>query len=174
MIIEVVGMVDTEKIEKLIEEIAEEMRNAKSPEELEILERKVNMLEDLIDAIEGDKDLDKVAVMMDKVGTLMESIMGPLKELLKELYDPERMAAMGKSVADFYKNLVDAGMDKDAALELTKEYMASINTVKTLTETLMNMIGKKGGNFNIPIPAKQEKVRRVEIEKKEEEGENEE
>jgi hypothetical protein len=174
MIIEVVGMVEAEKIEKLIEEIAEDMRNAKTPEELEILKRKVDMLEDLIDALEGDKDLDKVAVMMDKVGTLMEGIMGPLKELLKELYDPEKMAAMGKSVADFYKNLVEAGMDKEAALELTKEYMASINVAKALTETLVNMIGKKGGNFNINIPSKSKRAREIEIEKKEDEGENEE
>lgn len=169
MIIEVVDMANAEKIERLIDEIVEEMRNAKTPEELKALEKKVDMLEDLIDAIEGDKDLDKVAVMMDKVGTLMEGIMGPLKELLRELYDPEKMAAMGKSVADFYKNLVEAGMDKEAALELTKEYMASINVAKTLTEALVNMMGKRGGNVGINIPPLgHNKVREVEIEEEEE------
>ncbi|ASJ02467.1 hypothetical protein A3L09_03955 [Thermococcus profundus] len=162
-------MVGTEKIEKLIEEIAEEMKNAKTPEELEALERKVDMLEDLIDAVEGDRDLDKVAMMMDRVGTLMEGIMGPIKELLRELYDPEKMAAMGKSVADFYKNLVEAGMDKEAALELTKEYMASINVAKTLTEALVNMIKQKGGNVSINIPTKPRKVKEVEIEEEEKE-----
>ncbi|WP_209477612.1 hypothetical protein [Thermococcus stetteri] len=164
-------MVGTEKIEKLIDEIVEEMKTAKSPEELDALQRKVDMLEDLIDAIEGDKDIEKAAQLMDKVGPMVESILGPLKELLKELYDPEKMAAMGKSVAEFYKNLVEAGMDKEAALELTKEYMASINVAKTLTETFANMMASKGGNVSVNIPFSHKKVREVEIEEEEEKEE---
>ncbi len=37
---------------------------------------------------------------------------------------------MSKAVGSFYKNLVDAGMDKNDAMHLTQEYM---NTLKTLT-----------------------------------------
>ncbi len=136
-------MVDSEKIEKMMEELLEEMKNAKTPEELEALQKKVKMLENLIEAVEGDKDIDKVAQLMDKIGPMMEDLIGPIKDLLAELYNPEKMAAMGKSVADFYKNLVEAGVDKEAALELTKEYMASINVAKTLAETLAGLI--KGG-----------------------------
>lgn len=143
-------MVDTEKIEKMMEELLEEMKNAKTPEELEALQKKVDMLEDLIEAVEGDKDIDKAAQLMDKIGPMMEDIIGPIKDLLAELYNPEKMAAMGKSVADFYKNLVEAGMDKEAALELTKEYMANINVAKTLTETLAGLI-KGGGSKHMVI-----------------------
>lgn len=168
MIIEVMDMVNAEKIEKLIDEIVEEMRNAKTPEELEALQRKVEMLEDLIEAVEGDKDIEKAALLMDKIGPIMEDIIEPIKGLLAELYNPEKMAAMGKSVADFYKNLVEAGMDKEAALELTKEYMASINVVKTLTETFANMMASKGGNVSVNIPLGHKKVREIEIEEEEE------
>ena len=149
MIIEVVGMVDEKagtpkKLEELLNEILEEMRNAKSEEELEVLRKKVDMLEDLIVAYEGDKDLEKVPLLLEKVGDMMENILQPLKELLNELYSPERVQAMGKSVAEFYKNLVEAGMDKDAALELTKEYMDSINPGKKLMEMLEDMLKKRG------------------------------
>jgi len=142
-------MVDTEKIEKMMEELLEEMKNAKTPEELEALQKKVKVLENLIEAVEGDKDIDKAAQLMDKIGPMMEDIIGPIKDLLAELYNPEKMAAMGKSVADFYKNLVEAGMDKEAALELTKEYMASINVAKTIAETFAGLI--KGGSKNVKV-----------------------
>ena len=87
---------------------------------------------------------------MDKIGPMMEDLIGPIKDLLAELYNPEKMAAMGKSVADFYKNLVEAGMDKEAALELTKEYMASINVAKTIAETFAGLI-KGGGSKNVKV-----------------------
>ncbi|WP_461862849.1 hypothetical protein [Thermococcus sp.] len=134
------------QLEKLVEELVEEIRNAKSEEEVKVLKEKVEAVESLIETYERDKDLDKVAVLMDKVGPMIEDILDPLKDLLSELYSPEKMQAMGKSVAEFYKNLVEAGMDKEAALELTKEYMNSINAAKTLLETFQGFLTKKGGN----------------------------
>ncbi len=106
----------------------------------------MDVVEDLIEAYYGDRDIEGAAKLMDKIGPIMEDILEPLKDLLNELYSPEKMQAMGKSVAEFYKNLVEAGMDKEAALELTKEYMNSINAAKTLLETFQGFLTKKGGN----------------------------
>ena len=106
-------------------------------------------MEDLIEAYEDDKDLEKIPAIMDKVGDMIEDILVPLKELLNELYSPERVQAMGRSVAEFYKNLTEAGMDKDAALEMTKEYLDSINPGKKLMEILANF--GRGGFGNITI-----------------------
>ncbi|GAB6134732.1 hypothetical protein [Thermococcus prieurii] len=141
------------KLEELLDEIVEEMRNAKTPEEVKVLREKVEILEDLTEAYGGDKNLEKIPALldlMDKVGDMIEDILQPLKELLNELYSPERVQAMGKSVAEFYKNLVEAGMDKEAALELTKEYMDSINPGKKLMEMLGGLIKGHGGKFQIP------------------------
>ena len=134
------------QLEKLVEELVEEIRNAKSEEEVKLLEKKVDVVEDLIEAYYGDRDIEQAAKLMDKIGPMIEDILDPLKDLLSELYSPEKMQAMGKSVAEFYKNLVEAGMDKEAALELTKEYMNSINAAKTLLETFQGFLTKKGGN----------------------------
>jgi len=132
------------KLEELLDELVEEMRNAKTPEEVKVLREKAEILEDLIEAYEGDKDLEKIPALMEKVGDMVEDILRPLKEFLNELYSPERVQAMGKSVAEFYKNLVEAGMDKEAALELTKEFMDSINPGKKLMELLEDLLKKRG------------------------------
>ncbi|NJE60293.1 hypothetical protein [Thermococcus sp. 21S7] len=140
------------KLEELLDELVEGIRNAQSVEEVEVLKKKAEVVEDLIEAYEGDRDLDKIPALMEKVGDMIEDILGPLKELLNELYSPERVQAMGRSVAEFYKNLAEAGMDRDAALELTKEYMEAINPGKKLMEMIASF-GKGGfGNINIPSP----------------------
>lgn len=54
-----------------------------------------------------------------------------------EFLPPDKAEKFGKNVANFYKELVAAGMDPDKAFELTKEYMESMNIVKTLIVALM-------------------------------------
>ncbi len=132
------------KLEELLDELVEEMRKAKTPEELEVLEKKAEIIEDLIEAYEGDKDLESVGKLVEKLGDTVENMIGPLKELLNELYSPERVQAMGRSVAEFYKNLLEAGMEKEEALRFTKEYMDSINPGKKLMEMLGGLM--KAGN----------------------------
>ncbi|WP_456366745.1 hypothetical protein [Thermococcus sp.] len=137
------------QLEELLKELAEEIKNAKSEEEVKLLEKKVDVVKDLIEAYYGDRDIEQAAKLMDKVGPMIEDILEPLKDLLSELYSPEKMQAMGKSVAEFYKNLVEAGMDKETATQLTKEYMQSINAAKTILETFQGFLTKKGGGIVI-------------------------
>lgn len=141
------GEVEKGKLEELLRELVEEIRSAKSEEEVKLLEKKVDMVEDLIEAYYGDRDIEQAAKLMDKIGPMIEDILEPLKDLLTELYSPEKMQAMGKSVAEFYKNLVEAGMDKEAALELTKQYMESINAAKILLETFTGLMKGRGSHF---------------------------
>ncbi|ASJ16230.1 hypothetical protein A3L04_03605 [Thermococcus chitonophagus] len=135
---------EKKKLEELMEELVEEMKKAKTPEELEVLKRKAEILEDIIETYEGDKDLEKVAFLVEKLGDAIEEVIGPIKDLLAELYNPERMQVMGKSVAEFYKTLVESGMDKESALELTKEYMESINIGKQLLKAFASFVPMMG------------------------------
>ncbi|QDA31805.1 hypothetical protein FH039_09635 [Thermococcus indicus] len=146
------------KLEELLDELVEGIRNAKTEEEVELLKKKAEIVEDLIETYEGDKDLEKIPAIMDKVGDMIEDILQPLKELLNELYSPERVQAMGRSVAEFYKNLAEAGMDKEAALELTKEYMDAINPGKKLMEMFGGFMkmGNHGGWMDFHGPRKPE------------------
>ncbi len=141
---------ERKKLAEFLEELLEEIRNAKTEEETKVLKKKAEAVEELIEAYEGDKDLEKIAVLMEKIGPMVEDILGPLKELLNELYSPDRVQTMGKSVAEFYKSLIEAGMDKEAALELTKEYMDSVNPGKSIMEMLSNLVRKGGISIHGP------------------------
>lgn len=129
------------------------------------------MFEDFIEVVEGDKDIEKVVILMDKIGFIMEDIIEFIKEFFKELYNFEKMVVMGKSVVDFYKNFVEVGMDKEVVFELMKEYMVSINVVKILIEIFVNMMVSKGGNVSVNIFFGYKKVREIEIEEEEEKEE---
>ncbi len=48
-----------------------------------------------------------------------------LENISKMMYDTQNAENMGKSVAQFYSQLVEAGMDKDKAAQLTEKFMMS-------------------------------------------------
>lgn len=69
----------------------------------------------------------EIGEMFDVVA---EKLPGLLKEIQKILFSQEGADTMSKAVGTFYKNLLEAGMEKEDALYLTQEYMS---TLKALT-----------------------------------------
>ncbi|NJE07699.1 hypothetical protein E3E31_04040 [Thermococcus sp. M39] len=142
--------VDSEsEVKKLIEEtirdLTQQLKEAKSEEDLEVIEKKIEMLKEMLKTYEKSKgdeeDIQELkeimGVLSESLPKIMDSIFGPIKELINEAYDPDKAEKFGKNVANFYKELVAAGMDPDKAFELTKEYMESMNIVKTLIAAFM-------------------------------------
>lgn len=141
--------VDSEsEVKKLIEEtirdLTQQLKEAKSEDNLEAIEKKIEILKSMLKTYGKGKEEDDVQELKEVMGVLseslpkiMDSIFGPIKELINEAYDPDKAEKFGKNVANFYKELVAAGMDPDKAFELTKEYMESMNIVKTLIAALM-------------------------------------
>jgi len=68
-----------------------------------------------------------LAVVSTEIPKLLESIS-------TQMYKPENAESMGKSIATFYKQLKDAGMNDKQAYELTQQYMTNFS--------LGGMIGK--------------------------------
>lgn len=133
-------------IEETLKELTNQLKEAKSEEDIELIERKIEVLEDVIKDISkkggGDKeDVEELKEVMETISqhlpAIMDSIFGPLKSLLNDIYDPEKSEKLGKNVANFYKELISAGMEPDKAFELTREYMDSINVIKTLASAFM-------------------------------------
>ena len=142
--------VDNEgEIKKLIEEtirdLTQQLKEAKSQEDLEIIEEKIEIMKNMLKTYEKSKgdeeDIQELkeimGILSESLPKIMDSIFGPIKELINEAYDPDKAEKFGKNVANFYKELVAAGMDPDKAFELTKEYMESMNIVKTLIAAFM-------------------------------------
>jgi hypothetical protein len=65
-----------------------------------------------------------------------------LTELADILYGTEQSKKYGKAVAQFYKELKEAGMSNEEAFELTKQYMS----IFSLGGVLGKMIGGPGGH----------------------------
>ena len=67
-------------------------------------------------------DADEVREILQVVSVEIPKL---LEGISKMMYDQQNAENMGKSVAQFYKSLVDAGMDPDKAAELTEKFMSS-------------------------------------------------
>lgn len=161
-------------IEETIRELTKELKEAKSKEDMELIEKKIEMLEEMLKTYQkGKGDEEDIKELQQVLGTvsehlpkIMDSIFGPIKELLNDVYDPEKAEKFGKNVANFYKELVGAEMDPDKAFELTKEYMESMNIIKTLVAAFMKeRMGKLEGLKDLGNIGKKKKI---EIEEEEE------
>ncbi|WP_457752663.1 hypothetical protein [Thermococcus sp.] len=142
-------------IEETIRDLTQQLKEAKSEEELEVIEEKIEIMKDMLKTYEkskGDEEdiqelKEVMSVLSESLPKIMDSIFGPIKELINEAYDPDKAEKFGKNVANFYKELVAAGMDPDKAFELTKEYMESMNFIKTLIAAFMKEKMGKMKNF---------------------------
>ncbi len=72
--------------------------------------------------MDDEKDVEELKEMMN---TLKDTVPAIIKGIVDALYSGQNAEEFGKQVANFYKSMVDAGMDKKDAYELTKEFMES-------------------------------------------------
>ena len=61
------------------------------------------------------------------LGVVSTEIPKLVEGITKLMYDTEHAEKMGKSVAQFYKQMVEAGMKPEMAYELTSKYMANMS-----------------------------------------------
>ena len=59
------------------------------------------------------------------MNTLKETVPEIIKGIVDAIYSGTSAEEFGKQVANFYKSMVDVGMDKEEAYELTKKFMES-------------------------------------------------
>ena len=63
------------------------------------------------------KDAQEVAEILSAVRS---EVLGLIKDLIDAVYSPETAATMAKSIATFYKTLIENGIDQKEALEMSK------------------------------------------------------
>jgi len=75
----------------------------------------------------------EISEILDVVSTKVPKL---ISDLMKTLYSEETGRQMGKAVGALYKEIVDAGLPKEDALEMAKDYM---NTLKNFSpEKIIN------------------------------------
>ena len=68
-------------------------------------------------------DTEELAQVLDTVG---EKVPKLIRDILGSLYNKEAGTNMGQAVGAYYKELVDAGIPQEAALEMAKEFSFSL------------------------------------------------
>ncbi len=71
------------------------------------------------------KDEDDIEEFKEVMRTINETVPRLIKSIVEAIYSTQSAEEFGKQVANFYKAMIDAGMDKEQAYQLTKEFMES-------------------------------------------------
>ena len=85
------------------------------------------------------EDPEDIAMIFDTLSTKIPEM---IRGILGSLFSPEAAANMGKAVAEFRKTLVEGGIPEDEAMEMTRQYLA------TLTRWTDMVKGARIGSFN--------------------------
>ena len=107
-----------------------------------------------------EKDAQEVRDILEAVSDTVPKL---LIEITDALFNPEKTKEFGKSVAEFYKTMVDNGMPPDKAYELTQKFMESSSPGLLLSQAIGGM---GGDNINIGGSGKHDEEFGDDIEKK--------
>jgi len=89
----------------------------------------------------SNNDLVKnIGDLKEVLGIVTDKVPGLLRELRNVLYSKDAAENMADAVATFYTKLVDAGISKEQAMDMTKGYMIN----------LRDIFGGSGG-FNVNV-----------------------
>ena len=110
-----------------------------------------------------EKDAQEVRDILEAVSDTVPKL---LSEITDVLFNPEKTKEFGKSVAEFYKTMVDNGMPPDKAYELTEKFMESSSPGLLISQAISGGMGDGGGNINIGGSGKNGEEFGDEIEKK--------
>jgi hypothetical protein len=73
-----------------------------------------------------DKEMKDIGKILDDVSTKVPTL---ISGIMNSLYSAESGANTGKAAGNFYKELLEAGIPKEDALQMTKDYVASLGSI---------------------------------------------
>lgn len=80
---------------------------------------------------------DFLRIVREEVGPLLKDLVGPLKEILGTTFTPEEARDRAKSIGVFYKELTEAGMDKESVLRIIeKNFTPPTEVIKSVLEQI--------------------------------------
>ncbi len=104
------------------------------------------------------------------ISEFLRDLKEPITELIKAITGGLGGDQIGKDVAHFYKHLIEAGIDKELAREMTLEYFRKRTAMADLGSMLMKMFSK--GRLNVNVGGSRSEEREAEEEEEREEGES--
>jgi len=107
---------------------------------------------------EKEDDEDDIQELREVLEVVSEKVPKLIKEIVDAVYNNQDPDEYGRSVASFFKQLTDAGMEPQQAYKLTEKFMDS----RDLPSLISKIIEKEGGlNFGHGMHGSGKKVRIV-------------
>jgi hypothetical protein len=113
---------------------------------------------------------EEVKEILDVVSKKVPAL---LNELTDVLYGTEQSKKYGKAVAQFYKELKDAGMSDKEAFELTRQYMSVFNFGSAIGKMMGDHGGSHGEGSDIGDEIGREVERKIKLKLEKKLGEDE-
>ncbi len=82
------------------------------------------------------EDMDDIKELKGVMETLNETVPSLISGIVKAVYSAEDSEKLAQSTAKFYKELVAAGMDKEHAYQLTRDFMKGRDVSSLIREAL--------------------------------------
>ncbi len=82
------------------------------------------------------EDMDDIKELKEVMKTLNETVPPLISGIIEAVYNAEDSEKLAKSTAKFYKELVDAGMEKEHAYQLTRDFMKGRDVSSLIREAL--------------------------------------
>lgn len=86
-------------------------------------------------------DKEDVEELREVMSALNETVPSLISGIVEAIYNTEDSEELAKSTANFYKELVEAGMDEDKAYKLTRDFMKS----RDVTSVVQEILSEQGG-----------------------------
>ncbi len=81
-------------------------------------------------------DMEDIKELKGVMETLNETVPSLISGIVKAVYNAEDSEKLAQSTAKFYKELVAAGMDKEQAYQLTRDFMKGRDVSSLIREAL--------------------------------------
>ena len=81
-------------------------------------------------------DMPDAKELKEILGVVSTEIPKLLESISNMIYNKDNAENFGKSVAAFYKQMVDSGMDQKQAFELTQKYMTNFSMGGMLSQVI--------------------------------------
>ena len=95
---------------------------------------------------DDDKDdAEELREVLSAVSDFLRELEGPIKKLIDLFFGALDGEKLGKEVAAFYKSLIDSGMPKELAAEMTKEYFEKRTQLADILKGFQGLAGLKEG-----------------------------
>lgn len=115
-------------------------------------------------------DMNDIEELKGVMETLNETVPSLISGIVEAVYNAENTEQLAKNTAQFYKELVDAGMDKDQAYQLTREFMKGRDVTNLVREALSSTGAFSGGDFEGDVGENIKEKIKEKMKEKQEEG----